>query len=316
MISLGLIICPGVFASPWVVDLKGQACDAEIPLDRSACLPQSALREETRVDRRDGQCRFLDKTNGRVLGSRYYRQCGAYYTRDVAISCAPGPGNPVGCGLVDRKGEVVLPTIYQDVRVSPDSPIVSIKLSDKWGFFDLDARKVLLAPQFARVNDFREDLAYVEGAGDEDNDQGWFINREGDRMAVLPPGVQSVGQFHEGLARALVAGRWGYLNARAQWVVPAQFVDATDFDQGYALVKVARNPEQWAVIDLQGRGVVFLEGAPHRMLGWNGAGVQLEVGCTGEAGVKITCEKRCLSLKPDMSSPPQCARLQDAPETR
>ena len=45
----------------------------------------------------------------------------------------PGPGNPVGCGLVDRKGEVVLPTIYQDVRVSPDSPIVSIKLSDKMG---------------------------------------------------------------------------------------------------------------------------------------------------------------------------------------
>ncbi|MBK8970465.1 MAG: hypothetical protein IPM37_03510 [Hahellaceae bacterium] len=92
--------------------------------------------------------------------------------------------------------------------MSQDSSIVSIKLSDKWGFFDLDARKVLLAPQFARVNDFREDLAYVEGAGDEDNDQGWFINREGDRLAVVPPGVRSVGQFHEGRRepRWLVAG--------------------------------------------------------------------------------------------------------------
>ena len=79
----------------------------------------------------------------------------------------------------------------------------------KWGFFDLDARKVLLAPQFARVNDFREDLAYVEGREMKTTIRGWFINREGDRMAVLPPGVQSVGQFHEGLARALVAGRWG-----------------------------------------------------------------------------------------------------------
>lgn len=299
-------------AEPWVVDLKSQRCASALPLERSVCVSKIAQRDETRVDRRNDQCRFLDKASGRVLGSRSYRQCGAYYTRNVAIACAPGPGNPVGCGLVDRKGDVILPTIYQDVRVSQDSSIVSIKLSDKWGFFDLDARKVLLAPQFARVNDFREDLAYVEGAGDEDNDQGWFINREGDRLAVVPPGVQSVGQFHEGLARALVAGRWGFLNSRAQWVIPAQFVDATDFDRARAVVKVARKPEQWAVIDLQGRGVIFLEGAPHRMLSWNGEGLELEVGCAADEGVHPTCEKRCLTVAGPLNQAPACALIKGA----
>jgi hypothetical protein len=301
-------------AQPLVIELDSLHCPLKATLAKSACRSDAIRFDATKIQSQGDQCRFLD-ANGRVLGSRWYNECGAFYIQDVALACAPGPGNPVGCGLVNRKGDVILPTIYQQVRVSADTPIVSIRLSDKWGFFDLNRQKVLLAPQFAFVNDFSEGYAYVEGLAQDEEYPGWFIDSDGSRMAPVPAGVQRVGPFKYSRARAVSAGRWGYLNYRAEWVIPAQFLDATDFINGRAMVKSARSPEQWALIDGGGRGLVFFEGASHQLKSWQGDGVLLEYGCDARdnSGLVETCINFCFSFSAGPVNSISCAVVSDSP---
>ncbi len=295
---------------PVVVTLDALQCPQRSPLAATPCLRTQAAREATRVQRQGAQCRFLD-ASGRALGARWFERCGESFVQEVALACMPGPGNPVGCGLISRTGEVVLPTIYQEIRVTGESPLASIRLGDKWGFFDIARRQIVLAPQFTHVNDFSEGLAYVEGPSGEPDQGGWLIAADGTRIAPLPPEVQTVGPFRDGLARAVAAGRWGYLGMMADWVIPAQFIEVTDFQSGRAMVKVSRAPEQWAMIDRTGRGVVFFEGASHQLEGWFGEAVLLEYGCDARdsSSVSLVCESLCFSLAGWPRQPLSCTRI-------
>ncbi len=70
--------------------------------------------------------------------------------------------------------------------------------------------------------------------------------------ACAAPGPQyrNVGRFTEGLAPVQAqSGKWGYINQRQEWVIPARFDEAKEFQDGRA---VARLGSKWGFINKHG----------------------------------------------------------------
>lgn len=287
---------PGA-ARPGVVRLDALDCPI-VESPPGDCTASELPRQETRVETLGNQCRFLD-AQGQPVGDRWYALCGPELVSEAAVACSPATSNTGGCGLVDLRGEVVLPLIYQQIRLAPGSSIASILLNGRWGYFDIARRQMVFAPQFTRVSDFHEGIAHAEGPSDASGTlPGWIVDNQGQRLAAVPSGIQSVGRFVKGIARARIGDQWGYLDTRAQWVIAPQFLQATDFMNQFAMVRASEDPEQWAMIDRSGRGRLFLEGDSHRLTGWFGQGVELEYQCQvmDTAGTRKRCLRLCLGF--------------------
>ena len=81
-------------------------------------------------------------------------------------------------------------------------------------------------------------------------------------------------EFHEGLARVLKDGLYGYIDKTGEEVIRCQFEDANDFHEGLAAVK---KDEKWGYIDKTGKEVIrhqfwavndFHEGIARVFDGW------------------------------------------------
>ncbi|MDZ4832414.1 MAG: WG repeat-containing protein [Candidatus Melainabacteria bacterium] len=79
----------------------------------------------------------------------------------------------------------------------------------------------------------------------------FFINKLGKQ--VIPYMFYDASQFQEGLAAALIADQWGYVDKEGNVQIGANFDLAGDFKEGLATVKVKDN---WGYIDRTGKFVI------------------------------------------------------------
>ena len=64
------------------------------------------------------------------------------------------------------------------------------------------------------------------------------------------PKYRNVRSFREGLAPVQAqSGQWGYINSQQQWVIPPQFEEAREFQDGKAAV---RKNGKWGFINRRG----------------------------------------------------------------
>jgi hypothetical protein len=64
------------------------------------------------------------------------------------------------------------------------------------------------------------------------------------------PRYQNVRSYSEGLAAVQQSnGRWGFINERQEWVIPARFEDAKEFQNGKAAAKLNG---KWGFINKRG----------------------------------------------------------------
>lgn len=64
------------------------------------------------------------------------------------------------------------------------------------------------------------------------------------------PRYQNVRSYSEGLAAVQHSnGRWGFVNERQEWVIPAKFEDAKEFHNGRAAAKLNG---KWGFINKRG----------------------------------------------------------------
>jgi len=83
------------------------------------------------------------------------------------------------------------------------------------------------------------------------NQQVGYIDATG--RTIITPRFEEAGDFTEGLAPALVEGKWGYIDATGTFVIAPRFTWASDFSQGLAAVSVEG---KWGYIDRTGAWVV------------------------------------------------------------
>jgi hypothetical protein len=70
------------------------------------------------------------------------------------------------------------------------------------------------------------------------------------RKIVIPPQYQEVGDFEEGLAAVKLNGKYGFIDRSGQLVIAYQFDDAELFSEGMAVVRVGK---LWGFVDSRGR---------------------------------------------------------------
>jgi len=225
------------------------------------------------------ECGFF-KGNSGPLNNRLFDRCDPAFDREYAIVCIKGNDGRHGCGLINQGISVVIPLVYDEIRLVQDVPVVAVKYLDNWGFYSLKERRLLFTPQFSYVSDFGDGYAYVIDADADEDEPAWIIDDQGLRVAPVSQGINVRGQFANGLIPAEIDNRWGYLNSEGGWAIAPQFFDANSFHQGMAAVKYETALENWAIINTGGEGLVFFEGPAHQLEIRKDSKVVVSMGCS------------------------------------
>ena len=244
---------------PFVVNVDDLNC--RMMSEQYACKNREADKSVSSEVRSLG-CGYFKQGQG-PINNRWFDQCDRYFTGEYAKVCVYGRDNRLACGVIDKGVNVMIPLVYNDIRLVEGEDIVAVNYLGKWGYYSLSQNRLLFTPQFSQVSDFGDGLAYVIDADEEATEPAWIINDQGLRVASIPSKITVQGRFTNGLIPAKFEGLWGYLGGKGDWDIEPQFYQVTQFINGNAAVKYQLKPSQWAVINPLGEGTIFLEGLSH-----------------------------------------------------
>lgn len=148
-------------------------------------------------------------------------------------------------GLINNKGQEVVPCIYEDMRNS-SCGMIKFRDDSGWGFMNTDGKIIVPSDKYSIINDFSDNLANVR------KDSGWgYIDTKGNE--ILPCSFDRTYPFTEGLGLVYKDGAYGYINTKGEFVVAPSYKGGNPFSCGVAITE--KNDKQY-VIDTKGE-VVF-----------------------------------------------------------
>lgn len=143
-------------------------------------------------------------------------------------------------GILNIDGHWIVPPLFESAFKAYSADFAWTKREGKWTLTTHDG-KTVTAQQFDDVEIFYEGLAAVKIG-----DRYGFIDTTGTVAFTLEPEYYPL-HFSDGLALVLYTGgstaQWGYINAKGDWVIPPQYVDADHFYGGLAYVILSNNPK-------------------------------------------------------------------------
>lgn len=134
-------------------------------------------------------------------------------------------------GIVDKTGKEILECKYSYMEVG-ENGIITVIENNKSKFINENGKKVI-EKEYYRASPFgKNHLAAVQK---EENGWNWgFINEQGEE--VIPCKYELVGEFSEtGLVAAAISGedglKWGFINEKGEEVIPFEYVYANMFSE-------------------------------------------------------------------------------------
>lgn len=131
-------------------------------------------------------------------------------------------------GCIDRKGDLVIPTKYEDLFGFSDG-LSTVKINGKYGYINANG-EIVIPCNYEYANSFKENLARVC------NDKCGFINKYGKLQILFK--YASADDFSEGLAWVIINGKYGFINTKDSIVIPNIYDEAGEFKNGLARVKI------------------------------------------------------------------------------
>ena len=208
-------------------------------------------------------------------------------------------------GFIDSTGEIAIEPQFDNTEVSSigdlaqfTESLLAEEIGENWCFINFEG-DVVIEPQWARVDSFKDGLAafyppgsefifggkvgYIDKTGREViplkydkpligggffveglcrilvDDKNGFIDKSGE--LVIPARFHSANDFSEGLSAAQENeyGKYGYLDKSGDWAIPAQYDRADNFNNGLAIVS---KDDAYYAIDKQGNIKVTFEAKP------------------------------------------------------
>jgi hypothetical protein len=227
-----------------------------------------------------GQWGFINKQGRTVIKPQFLQV--SRFSEGLAFVCVDlrPKDKPVplkqGCGYIDTSGRFLIPPQY-DFKWDADfsDGVVVIGKNTTSGYkewvinregkvlVDFDD-KTKFEGGVAEVGNFSEGLAATAIVR-----RGWgqpklgFIDRTGQIM-IEPQFENWMGLgfpnkangFHNGLARVMLNGKWGFIDKTGAYTINAVFDDATEFSEGFAFVNIKG---QWSVINTMGKMISSLQ---------------------------------------------------------
>ncbi|MBO4543087.1 MAG: WG repeat-containing protein, partial [Bacteroidales bacterium] len=193
---------------------------------------------------------FIDKKGNFVVPAQY--SWVTDFSEGLALVCDKDSSGRIFC--IDKNGNTKFELRNIDYAGSFSEGLAHIRKGDKIGFIDKTG-KIIVKPQFDRVEDFQEGLAAVCK-----NAKWGFINKKGE--IVINPQFDGIDErFPIGFSEGLVAvksqnGQWGFINKKGKIIVKPQFDRVANFQEG--LAAVCKNAK-WGFINKKGEIVINLK---------------------------------------------------------
>lgn len=150
-------------------------------------------------------------------------------------------------GYINPKGEWVTKPIYEWAMPFSEQ-IAVVEANNKFGLLDTKGKEIL-PPTYESISPFKEGRATFvdkEGMG--------VLNKKG--KVLTKKHYSYVGDYKEGLAMILTYDEggtqyYGYINKSGNEVIPPTYTEASDFNNGKALVKI--KDDEYALINKKGQ---------------------------------------------------------------
>ncbi len=153
-------------------------------------------------------------------------------------------------GFIDKKGKWVIEPQYQ-LCYGFKNGYAQVSKGGKWGIIDKKGNMVIVADNYSVTNVSNGVLARKK-----DLKTPWeLIDIKGKRLSDKTWG--NVMEFGDGLAPARDENdKYGFINAKGEWVIKPQYTEADPFFEGLAAVSI---DYKWGFIDKTGKLVIPAE---------------------------------------------------------
>ena len=156
-------------------------------------------------------------------------------------------------GYINTKGEVIInfSAVIESLPRPFSEGLVAREVGrDEWKYYDTNG-KPAIDKVFSRAGDFKGGLAVVRRAYDYDF---YIIDKTGKRVSN---DYRDIDPLSDGMYSFYTNKKYGYLDHTGKEVIPATYLLATPFAEGFAVVKVMeKDKEKYGVIDKKGKFVI------------------------------------------------------------
>lgn len=132
------------------------------------------------------------------------------------------------CGMIDRNGREVLPTIYTEVSYPLDG-MFRVQKGNLWGFCDTAGREIIEC-QYRAASGFSEGVAVVLFDLDSITALYGYIDKQNN--IVLPAVYEYAFPFQEGYAVVKQYDRYGMIDHAGRSMVPCKYMEVTSMTDG------------------------------------------------------------------------------------
>jgi hypothetical protein len=206
----------------------------------ASCKPQ-VKKEEKKVENKAAkQARetlkgHMDSVEGKALwicdNPAYETDFFAHSRKEYAsVYKMDADRNPLAMGLINRKGEIVVPIIYDGLEVGLENGYCKVSKNNKWGMVNAEGREIV-TPQYEYID------APVEGLFRVGKDEKYgILNIKGE--IVIPVMYAEVTPAKEGMIAFMnEPQRWGYLNLKNEIVIKPEFTFSAAFENGKVILQ-------------------------------------------------------------------------------
>ena len=148
-------------------------------------------------------------------------------------------------GLINKEGRFLLKPRYQKIELYPEEQLIFARKKKGYQIFDWNAQRknrksypFLRPPSDGLIPFTRKGSGYLDFEGNEviKNDFKWTES------------------FQDGLARASLGSKWGYIDHNGNWIIPPVLSRCSDFHQGRAAFRNSNG--FWGLIDKNGDTII------------------------------------------------------------
>ncbi len=153
-------------------------------------------------------------------------------------------------GYIDiRTGQYKIKPCFEDA-FSFSEGVAAVKQGGKYGFINKEAQFVI-PPAYFNAKSFQDGVAIITTASQNPESIRYgVIDHKGKELTGMQ--YSYIDDFLEGVARATLNGKMGFLDCKGKLVIPAKFITGSDFQNGLALVLVAKNQSDYSIINRKG----------------------------------------------------------------
>jgi hypothetical protein len=156
-------------------------------------------------------------------------------------------------GFIDTSANIVIKPEFLQVGYFINGIAWAKHINGLIGYINITGEWVI-EPQF----NYAKNLDPVSGLALVKQDQKWlYVSLKNE---LIDFGIsENTDDFHDGLARGMKDGLYGFFNNQGEWVIKPQFISARDFRNGYAAVSINKEklgPQIWGFIDTHGKWLI------------------------------------------------------------